>query len=134
MSIGQAAAIACGLSFVILGGLYVVFRSGLAAQRLFSSALLLTAATFVLIHPFPNLFIAAGVATAASGQALRAFGLKPWALQIKWSANVLAGLLCAAGFGIHADPIRIFGVTISLFFSTSSLWVLLMIRRAYTRT
>jgi hypothetical protein len=152
MAVGQAFAVAFGLTFVILGGLYVVFRSGLAAQRqrenpavpqstiwliadrgltVLLVALLLYVGTFLLIHPSPNVFFAAGVATSVYGQALlKAFGLKPWVLRATWSAYVLAGLLCGVGAALHGGPVGIFGVTLSLVFSAFWLWALTIIWRA----
>src|SRR5262249_46769609 len=152
MAVGQAVAAAFGLAFLILGGLYVVIRSGLAAQRQRENpavpqsavwliahrgltalfvALLLCAGTVVLIHPSPNVFFSAGVAASIYAPALRqAFGLKLWVLQATWSAYVLTGLLCGVGSALHGGPIGIFGVTISLVFTAFCLLPLIVIGRA----
>jgi hypothetical protein len=150
MAVGQAFAVAFGLAFLMLGGLYVVFRSGLATQRrrdaptvpeptgwliagrgltAFMVALFLGAGAFLLLHPAPNVFFAAGVAAWLSGQAMmRAFGFTRTALRATWSAYVLGGLLCAAGAGLHGGTAGILGVTLSLAFSAFWLWALTMVR------
>ena len=114
MAVSQAFAVAFGLAFLILGGLYVCVRSEQAAQRhrenpavpqsrvwllaqravtaLFVT-LSLCGGTFLLVIGRPK-FFRAGVATLIYSQALEpTFGLKPAVLRAKWSAFVLAGLL-----------------------------------------
>jgi hypothetical protein len=152
MGIAQAVAVAFGLTFLILGYLYVVFRSGLAAQqqrenpavpqstvwliahhgvRGFLAALSLCAGTLLLIHPSPNVFFAAGVATWCYALALRmAFGFKPWVQRAMWSANVVAGVLFGIQSALHGGPIGVLGIIWSLAFSAFWLWALIRIRPA----
>jgi hypothetical protein len=155
MAVGRAFAVAFGLAFLVLCGLFVMFRSGLAAQRLrenpasprlsvwlivhrslpaFMVALTLGVGTFLLIYPASNVVVRAGVGTLAYAQALlmarHVIGVKPWVLRTAWSVNVLGGLLCSVGSALHGGAIGIVGVTLSLAFSAFWLWLLRAIWRA----
>jgi hypothetical protein len=148
MRIGQAFAIAFGLAFLILGGLYLVFRSESVAQKqrenpalpqpkgwllvhrgfiAFVVAVHLYAGTFFLINGFPNYFVAVGAAIMFYAQALRrGLGLRflHAGLRVESLANVAGGSLCAVGSVLHGGPIGALGAIGSLVWVTTWLWVL----------
>jgi hypothetical protein len=152
VAVGHAFAVAFGLVFLILGGLYVMVRSEQATQRerenpggphstgwllahrvitVLFVGVALYAGTWLLIHSRPNVFFAAGLATLLYAHALKqAFGLKPAVLRTTWSAYVLAGLLGGIGSALHGGPIGIIGAILSLVWATAWLWIVKTIWRA----
>jgi hypothetical protein len=149
MAVSQAFAVAFGLVFLILGGLYVMVRSEEAAQRhsehpggpqstvwllahrvltVLFVGMFLCVGTWLLIHFRPNVFLAVGLAILFYAHALKhAFGLKVAVLRTTWSAYVLAGLLCGVGSAVHGGIIGILGAILSLVWATAWLWMLKII-------
>jgi hypothetical protein len=156
MTVGQAFAVAFGLVFLILGGLYVVVRSEQAAERQRENpggpqstvwllahrvitisfvGVALYTGTWLLIHRRPNVFFAAGLAIWLYARALKnAFGFNLAVLRTTWSANVLTGLLCGVGSALHGGPIGIMGAILSLVWATVWLWMLKIFWRAPSGT
>ena len=145
MAADQAFAVAFGLAFAVLGGLYVLVRSEQAAQRARENptledskfwllahrivtivvvGMLLIAGSWLLAHGQPNVPFAAGMATLFYAKGVsHAFGFSPARLRVTWSGYALAGLLCAAGSMIYGGPIGILGMAGSLAFSAFWLWM-----------
>ena len=151
MAAGQAFAVAVGLVFLILGGLYVIVRSEQAAQHqrehpdlpqskvwllthramtIFFVGISLSVGTWLLTHGRPNVLFAAGVATLCYANAVsQAFGLNAVTLRVKWSVYALGGSLCAVGSALHGGPVGILGATLALLMSAFWFWMAKIIWR-----
>ncbi len=145
MAVWQAFGVAFGLTLVVLGYLYVIYRSHTenpdvpqptwwqlvrGSVTLVFVALLLYAGTLVGINGGPNYFISAGVAifcyVAALDFARRAQS-KPSILLVRWYANVAAGSLFGIGSAVEGGPVGLLGVILSLLFTAFWLWVVVKI-------
>lgn len=147
MEIGKAFAVAFGLAFLILGGLYLVYRSESVAQKQRENpalpqpkvwllvhygvtalfvALLLYTGTLVLMIGVPNHFVGVGLAIYIYAVALnRVIGLRsPAGFRVQCLAYVLAGALCAFGAVLHGGPIGALGAIGSLVLVSPWLWAL----------
>jgi hypothetical protein len=152
MAPAQAFAVAVGLTFLILGSLYVIVRSEQAAERqrenpgapqstawllahrvisISFAGVAVSAGTWLLMHGRPNVFFAAGLATLLYAHALKhALGLTLAVLRTTWSAYVLTGVLCGLGSVLHGGPVGLIGAILSLVWATVWFWMLKIIWRA----
>lgn len=147
MKTSQAFGVAFGLAFLILGGLYLLFRSEQVAHQqrenpalpqpkvwllvhygltVLFVAFLLSTGTRVLIIGYPNYFLGVGLAIYIYAVALnRVIGLRsPAGFRVQCLAYVLAGALCAVGAVLHGGRIGVLGAIGSLVLVSPWLWAL----------
>ena len=142
---GQAFAVAFGLVFLVLGGLYVFARShgekpddpqptwwvALRASATIGTVIFLVyVGTLVLANDAPNYFLSAGAAVFCYGEAISVASgkvFKPSILRIRWLVFALTFSLFAVGAADEGGPVGIGGAILSVLVATFWWWLVVKI-------
>ena len=145
MGTEQAFAVAFGLVFLVLVGLYFLARSSSenadAPQPIWWRAVrggvtivmvtfLICGGTVVLLNGAPNYFLSAGVAAFCYGLAITVSSgrkFKPSILRIRWLASAMMFSLWAIGAAVEGGPVAMLGAILSLMVATFWWWLVFKI-------
>lgn len=146
MPLGQAFAFAFGLAFVVLGFLYLVWRSAGRDQTAsilralltgLSVSMLVGTGTFFLLVREPSVLIGVGLAIFAYAAAFKT-GFMGWhhlgqtsslssfkaMFRVYSSANLVAACLSGIGCVIYGGPVGVLGAFVALYWVLLNLWFL----------